>query len=81
MTEQQARDTIEIGDMLQCDEIELRPMRERGLKLDVFGNGRLARIVDRDGDSPIYFREKDGSLDHYIPLTFCRSHRQWQAAL
>lgn len=81
MTEEQARDTIEIGDMLRCDEIELRPLCERGLKLEVFGNGRLASIVDRDGDSPVYFREKDGSLDHYIPLIFCLAKGQWQNAL
>lgn len=80
MTDEQARDAIEIGDMLRCDEIDLRPLRERGLKLMILGNGKLAKIVDRDGDSPVYFREKDGSLDHYIPLTFCRSRAQWQVA-
>ena len=72
-TEAEAIDAIKVVNMMRDDSIKLQPLWNRDLDIEIFGNGHLARIVDEDGDSPIYFRESDGSLDHYITPVFFKS--------
>lgn len=80
-TEAEAIDAIKVVNMMRDDSIQLQPLWNRDLDIEIFGNGRLARIVDEDGDSPLYFQEKDGSLDHYVRLLFLLQKRSFSASL
>lgn len=62
---------IGVEALLRNPEAVLKPM-PTDLKLEVFANGRLARLVDETGDSPIYFHEGDTGLDAYLGAWFCR---------
>lgn len=67
---------IGIEELLRNPDAELKPMPS-DLKLDVFANGRLARLVTDRGDSPIAFRENDTGLDAFLGAWFCRSATGW----
>lgn len=67
---------IGIEELLRNPEAQLKPM-PADLKLEVFANGRLARLVNDRGDSPIAFHEGDTGLDAYIGAWFCRSATGW----
>lgn len=67
---------IGIEELLRSPDAQLKPM-PADLSLDVFANGRLARLVTETGDSPIAFRERDTSLDAYLGAWFCRSATGW----
>jgi hypothetical protein len=45
------------------------------LELQVFGNKRLARLVDADGDAPVVFVENDQSLAYYMHMIYCQTHQ------
>jgi hypothetical protein len=78
VTRVEAEDLLELGDMITSDELALEPLRESDLKLEVFGFGHLARLVDRKGRSPVAFRELDGSAVHFVPMMFCKTASGWQ---
>lgn len=44
------------------------------LALEVFAHGRLARLVDAHGNSPIGFDERDTGLDAFVDAWFCRGN-------
>jgi hypothetical protein len=50
----------------------LKPLNT-DVTLDVFANGRLARLVDPKGESPLCFYEGDTGLDAYVAAWFCKS--------
>jgi hypothetical protein len=69
---------LELGDMITSPELTLFRFRPEGLRLEVLGFGRLARLVDSDGDYPVVFLENDHSLAHQIPLIYCKTGEDWQ---
>lgn len=77
LTPTEAREYLKIEEMLQDDDVELFKFNEEGIKMHVFGNNRLARLVSRKGQSPIVFVEKDRSAGHYIELTYCKTDKGW----
>jgi hypothetical protein len=77
LSEEEAQSYLQIEAMLQDDSIELFPWKPEGLKLEVFGGRRLARLVTRKGQSPIVFVAKDRSAGFYIELMYCRTANGW----
>lgn len=63
---------IGIEAMLRNPDAELMPM-PADLELEVFANGRLARLATPAGDGPIRFHERDTGLDAHIGAWFCRA--------
>jgi hypothetical protein len=45
----------------------------KDLTLRVFGGGRLARLDDAEGESPIHYSQSDSTLVTYLPLVFTQS--------
>lgn len=42
-------------------------------KLDVFANGKMARIVDKENDSPIVYMEKSSRLLSFLKFGFYKN--------
>lgn len=63
---------VGIEELLRNPDARLLPMPTE-LSLEVFANGRLARLVDARGESPIAFHEGDTGLDAFISAWFCRA--------
>ncbi len=74
---QEARDYIQIDTLLNDDDVQLYKFVSEGVKMQLAGNNRLARLVSRKGQSPIVFVEKDHSAGHYVELWFCRTAKEW----
>jgi hypothetical protein len=60
-----------IEEMFRNPEAKLGAMSDN-LKLEIFANGRIARLTDSFGDSPLWFHEGDSGLNAYINAMFCR---------
>lgn len=58
--------------LLRNRDAVLKPMPTE-LTLEVFADGRLVRMVDARGDSPIAFDERDTGLDAFLQAWFCRA--------
>ncbi|MEM7155191.1 MAG: hypothetical protein AAF799_20250 [Myxococcota bacterium] len=76
LDDDQLRDALPVVDLMQADELTLQPF-ETDVELEVFGDGRLARLVDDEGDSPILMLSADG-VAYYVGLTYCRIDGRWQ---
>ncbi len=77
-TREKARKRLMIGALIDDDDVKLEDLYTDSLKLEVFGSGRLAKLVaEEDGNSILSFVEKDQSLAYYIPLVFCRNEGRW----
>lgn len=72
----QLRDAMPLADLMQSEELRLQPLGE-DVELRVFGDGRLAKLVDEDGDSPVVF-VRDGEVGYFVELTYCRAQGAWQ---
>ncbi len=70
------RDALPLVDLMQTDELTLQPLGP-DVELEVFGEGRLARLVDEDGDSPIVFVSAE-DIGYFVGLTYCRTDEGWQ---
>ena len=62
-------------DLTQGEDIATVP--EKKLYLQVFGDGRLARLVAWDGGSVIYFNAKDGSYSQNYDFIFRKQDGKW----
>lgn len=68
---------IGVDELLRNPDAELKPM-PADLKLELYANGRLARLVTDEGDSPIRFFEGDTGLEAFITAGFCKGPSgQW----
>lgn len=54
----------------------LHPFWEKGMKLDVYANGRVARIVDDDEDGPILFLIGEGNAANVLKLAFYKDEKK-----
>ncbi|MCA9708337.1 MAG: hypothetical protein KDK70_20980 [Myxococcales bacterium] len=70
------RDALPLVDLMQSEDLRLQPLL-RDLELRVFGEGRLARLVDEDGDSPIVF-VGPGEIGYFVELTYARTDDGWR---
>lgn len=57
--------------------LALHPLELPDAELQVFGDGRLARLVRWDGRPLIVFVASDGSGAEYFPITFRRQGADW----
>ncbi|MGH9900493.1 MAG: hypothetical protein ACRD68_01500, partial [Pyrinomonadaceae bacterium] len=73
ITEADAHDRIEFQQHMADPDLTLHPFSEDGLRLEVFGNKRLARLVDANGDSPVIFVMTDRSLAFYMNMVYCNT--------
>lgn len=71
----QLRDALPLVDLMQSEDLQLQPLVEE-LELRVFGEGRLCKLVDEDGDSPIVF-VGPGEVGYFVELTYCRTDDGW----
>ncbi|NYZ15289.1 hypothetical protein HL658_22345 [Azospirillum sp. RWY-5-1] len=57
--------------------LSLHPLELPDAEMQVFGDGRLARLVRWDGRPLIVFVARDGSGADYFPITFRRQGADW----
>lgn len=70
------REALPLTDLMQSEDLQLQPLAKDDLELRVFGEGRLARLADGDGDSPIVF-VGPGEVGYFVELTYCRTDGGW----
>jgi len=68
-------EALPLAELMQTDELTLQPLPDE-LELEVFGHGRLARLVDEDGDPPIVFVSED-DVGYFVGMTYCRLGGAW----
>jgi hypothetical protein len=73
--EQAAHEMLGLLRRMDDKERKVSAFRVEGMRMEVFGNGRLARLADEDGDGPISFVVGDGALAEYVKATFCKDER------
>lgn len=61
--------------LIQSEDVELLPLIEE-VWLELFGEGRLARLVDEDGDAPVVFARGE-DVGYYCSLMFCKTAEGW----
>lgn len=66
-----AQRMLELESLVVDPSVSLAPMA-LDLRMEVFGDGRLARLVDGTGSSPIRFADRNGGLDAYVGMMWCR---------
>jgi len=71
----QALDDFEVSGLMTDPNVRLADFVPASTRLQIFGNGRLARLVDPEGESPIMFDES--GLDVHVDFMYCRSANQW----
>ena len=66
-------------DILADKTAKLIPLWKNNMHLQIFASGKLARIADPDGDSPIVFLlGKDGNTAYVVKLLFMKNQRgEW----
>src|SRR5262249_48079544 len=62
---------------LDDPEVELRPVPLDRCRLEIAGNGRVARLVDERGRAPIVIARRDGMFANYIEAWFSRGSAGW----
>jgi len=70
--EKEGHEKISTGKDMMNDTLSLYRFRTdlEGMRLDIFGNGRLARIVNKLNHQPIIFTEPKARLLHFHKLSF-----------
>ena len=58
-------------------EVELYPWEPDDLHVDVYADGRLARLARWDGEAPLIFVYKDESAAHYLDIMCCKTPQGW----
>jgi hypothetical protein len=66
-----AQRMLELEALAADPSMSLAPMA-LDLRMEVFGDGRLARLVDGAGSSPIRFADRNGGLDAYVGMMWCK---------
>jgi len=67
------------SDVMNSNNAKLVPFWEKGMELDVFANGKLARIADGDGDSPIVYLIGDGNTAYVVKVIYMKDiEGRWQ---
>ncbi|MEM9458015.1 MAG: hypothetical protein AAGF11_27805 [Myxococcota bacterium] len=69
------RDALPLVDLMQTDALTLQPL-PTDLTLQVFADGRLARLVDDDGDPPLVLVSAE-DVGYFVGLTYCRTDAGW----
>ncbi len=72
---QQALSDFEVSDLMADPGVRLMDFDPASTRLQVFGNGRLARLIDPAGESPIMFNES--GMDIHVDLMYCRFQNRW----
>ena len=74
-----ARNHVTYDDILADKTAKLIPLWKNNMHLQIFASGKLARIADPDGDSPIVFLlGKDGNTAYVVKLLFMKNQRgEW----
>ncbi len=76
--ESAGHDKLSTGKDMNNPNLELYDFHTDGMKLDIIGNGRLARISDQDHDQPILYYEAKPSLLHlYKFIFFLNKENKW----
>lgn len=76
MTPEQSQAVLAPIRMLRDPDVALEPLMEDAFELEVFGQGRLARLT-LFGDGPIVFMDKGQELVHFVHLTFSLTDDGW----
>jgi hypothetical protein len=71
----QALGDFEISDLMMDSNVRLMDFDPSRTRLQVFGTGRLARLIDPEGESPIMFNES--GMDIHIDMMYCRIKGHW----
>jgi hypothetical protein len=77
-SEDEIEDAMAVTLLMQADDLSLASFGE-GVELEVFGDGRLARLIDEDLESPIVFVSPD-DVAYYLSFTYCRIDGAWALA-
>jgi len=62
---------LEIEDLITDPTVQLAPFEDLELQLEIFGNKRLARLVEKGGESPIKFLQQGMTI--HVDMMFCRT--------
>lgn len=71
----QALTDFEIPDLMTDPSANLAELDRDEVRLQIFGNNRLARLVDLKGESPVKFVQ--GAIDVHVDLMYCKHRGNW----
>ena len=77
VSQEEMEDELEYRNLVDDEEVSLWDWKPDKVSLEVFGQGRLARLAREDGQSPIVFVCNDGTAAHYLDLIFCKGPEGW----
>lgn len=74
-----AKKRVLYTELLQDKSAKLQPLWKKNMQLQLFAHGKLARIADPDGDSPIIFLTgESGNTAYVVKLIFMKNqHGDW----
>jgi len=73
LSNEQAEREVGVLPLVDRGDVELAPLDLTGFRTEIFGGGRLAQMIDEDGDGPLYFREPATGLAYYLGAIFSRA--------
>lgn len=62
---------------LDDPDMTVKPLVLESSQLEIIGDGKLARLVDRRGNGPLAFVSRDGLLSNYLDTIFCLAGSGW----
>ncbi len=74
-TEEEIEEAMALTLLMQADDLELASFGA-DVELQVFGDGRLARLVDEDNESPIVYVDPN-DVAYYLSLTYSKIGGRW----
>ncbi|MGB2822831.1 MAG: hypothetical protein WBF17_17750 [Phycisphaerae bacterium] len=76
--EEEGHHLIEFRQRMNDAEMELWPLEEEDLTLEVFADRRMARFVSWHGFGPILYKVKDQAIASYMNTVYCMDgHGRW----
>lgn len=77
-SEEEGQKKLSTGEDMKNSSLELYDFHTDGMRIEVIGNGKLARISDDDHDQPIlYFEPKTSLLHLYKFMFYLNKNNQW----
>ncbi len=77
--EEEGHELLRVLEVMDDADYELQPLAFDGMALDVFGDGRLARIVDPEENGPLRLVHRDEHVGCVIEVTWCLDTGGWTA--
>ena len=69
---------ISTGEDMNDPDLKLHDFWDQNMMLDIYANGKMARIVDQDNDQPILFVDKDSGTLHLHKFGFYKNkNNKW----